>query len=410
LNDPSKTLDKDGGDDTQRRFHYQAAYAALEAARLMDEGLNYDSVYVEQIEDILIKLKTGKFIGIQVKSQKDENGWFTFNDKPIIGAIRRFIEHERRFQTKFKRYLLCTNCGFRNVKSASSLPHCLSVIRKHNDLDSCLKEVNFSDCLLSIKRGSDYEDSLVLNTLKKVETVTWNSLREYERLLPLDIIDVLNYRHEDLGTMEKIADKLTELASTAARLPRKGSEPSYYEWLMNPREAELDAIIQKKRITRDQVQTILDQCMIQLGALEGLSPMTISDWSTGMNILELKMCKGGITEDDIEQVKDSDNSAFKLLMGWNYKYGKLAAASMAENLRLMVKHECRDAYNICKHSSLPFGERMLTLVRERLRQRQQEVSLRYNNACVFEHLEGVAGMLTERCDVWWSEKFEVTGK
>lgn len=241
---PDETIDTDGGDETQKKFHYQDAYAALEVARLMDDKLHYDSVYVELIEDILVKLTTGKFIGVQVKSQKD--GWFTFNNEHIIDALRRFIEHERKFPRKFKRYVLCTNCGFRREKTATNLPYCLSVIRKHDELESCLKEIDFSSSIPYLKADRDYDNSLILNTFKKVEAITWSSLSEYERLLPLDIRDVLDNRYNDITVMEKIAKQLVEMTVTAARLPKKGDEPSYYEWLMDPRKAELDAIIQKK--------------------------------------------------------------------------------------------------------------------------------------------------------------------
>ena len=107
-------------------------------------------------------------------------------------------------------------------------------------------------------------------------------------LLPLDISDVLNYRKENIDNIEKIATELILLTSTAARLPRKGEEPSYYEWLMNPRKAELDLVIQKKRITREQVEQVLACCLLPVGDLRGLSPWKVANLPRGMELLDLK--------------------------------------------------------------------------------------------------------------------------
>lgn len=407
---PDEIIDSDSGDETQKRYHYQEAYAALQVARLLNEKLNYESVYVELVEDILVKLRTGKFIGIQVKSQKDSTGWFTFTNEHITDALRRFIEHEKKFPKKFRRYVLCTNCGFRNGKTAANLPYCLSVIRKQDDLESCLKEIDFSKSIESIKGDKGYDDNLILNTFKKVEATTWRSLSEYEQLLPLDIRDVLDNRYNDITVLEKITKQLVDMTVTAARLPKKGDEPSYYDWLMDPRKAELDAIIQKKRITRDRVQSVVDSSVTQPGLLRGLSPLPVKDWPRGMDILDAKMRNGSISNEDINRVKDYDNSVFDLLLRWNYRYGKIETDERAEHLRLIVDSECGYAYNKYKESQTPFGEQMLTLVRERLTQRQMDVSQRFQNECIVEHLEGIAGMLTERCDVWWSKKFDLGSK
>lgn len=129
-----------------------------------------------------------------------------------------------------------------------------------------------------------------------------------------------------------------------------------------------------------------------------------------MDILETKMRNGGVSDEDIKRVKDYDNSVFALLLRWNYKYQKIETDDRAEHLRLIVDRECRYAYNKFKDSETPFGEQMLTFVRERLSQRQIDVSQRFQNDCIVEHLEGIAGMLTERCDVWWGKKFDLGRK
>jgi hypothetical protein len=403
---PDEILNPDDkGDESLKRFHYQASYAALEAVRLLDEKLNYESVYCEQVEDILVKFKNGKFMGIQVKTKDD--GWFTFNDPHIIKSLKRFIEHESKFPDKFVRYVLCTNCGFSRDKTASNLSYCLSLIRKYDgNLELCFDEVNFEKSIEYLSVDTGHDQSLIINTLKKVETVVWYSLKEYERLLSDDITIITNNEYQPIASMTKTAERLTQLTLTAARLPYNSDQPSYYKWLIDPQKAIVESIIENKRITKEKVTNILNECLTQLGILEGISPIEIQNFPTGLNILALKMTKGGIDESDIELVKDYDHSAMRLLLGWSYAHGKKEADVRAEHLRLIVQHECKDAYNRKYDAGKVFGQEMLTLVREHLRQRQSEVTQRYHD-CNFEHLEGMAGILTEKCFIWWSEKFKI---
>ena len=75
---------------------------------------------------------------------------------------------------------------------------------------------------------------------------------------------------------------------------------------------------------------------------------------------------------------------------------------------MLVRNECQEAYDAAHAASDGGGSRMLTEVRQRLRERhvggRDELF-----GCAYEHLLGVAGMLTEDCTVWWSERFELPG-
>lgn len=121
---------EDRGDDTQRRFRYQAAYAALLSLFLLDSKFGYEALYCEQLEDILIKHLNNKFIGIQVKTRETTRGPFKFQDPEIMHTLQRFTEHEKNFPNEFLGYLICSNCGFLEKNDASSLIHCLKVLRK----------------------------------------------------------------------------------------------------------------------------------------------------------------------------------------------------------------------------------------------------------------------------------------
>src|ERR1035437_10439948 len=122
--------------------------------------------------------------------------------------------------------------------------------------------------------------------------------------------------------------------------------------------------------------------------------------------MELKMAKGGISCDNIQLMKDLNNSTFKLLSEWGYSYGKKKTDERIEDLRLLVQCECQAAYDLVDDNNAQFGKVMLNGVRKRLEQRETEVKHKYFD-CSIEHLEGMVGILTEKCTVWWSERFNI---
>ena len=142
---------KDSGDNTQKRYHYQNAYAALEAARLLDPNSLYSELYCELEEDILLKRKDGKFTGVQVKTK--DGPAFTIANKIIQDSLEKFIEHENNYPDKFAEYIIVTNCGVRGK------------------LEDYIKQ-------LVMTSGSNLQT--VSQVILKVKLRTWATLRDYE--------------------------------------------------------------------------------------------------------------------------------------------------------------------------------------------------------------------------------------
>ena len=110
---PDKLLNETNrGGDTQRRYRYQAAYAALVSLDLLNVESEFEEIFCEHYEDILVKRKDNTFIGIQVKTREVGRGSFTFNDPEVINSIGRFIKCEQNFPKFFKSYVLAASCGF----------------------------------------------------------------------------------------------------------------------------------------------------------------------------------------------------------------------------------------------------------------------------------------------------------
>jgi hypothetical protein len=123
--------------------------------------------------------------------------------------------------------------------------------------------------------------------------------------------------------------------------------------------------------------------------------------------MELKMAKGKISAANIYRAKDHKYSAHALFDSWIYKYGPQRADERYQQLKVIIGNECQEAYDSVFKPDLPFGHDMLQVVRERIRNRHADESASFFG-CKYEHLLGVAGILTELCDVWWSESFEIS--
>jgi hypothetical protein len=72
----------------------------------------------------------------------------------------------------------------------------------------------------------------------------------------------------------------------------------------------------------------------------------------------------------------------------------------------VVKAECDAAHLRASQGAKPFGQRMLIDVQDRLQRVAKEESVKVGNQ-PYEALIGMAGILTESCPVWWSEKFDL---
>ncbi|RYG62820.1 DUF4297 domain-containing protein, partial [bacterium] len=102
----------DPGDETFRRFRYQATHAAILAVGLLQESTDVDEVYCEQYEDVLLRLKSGQFRGVQVKTRNDGAEPLRATDESILDALVKFVELDLAHPGMFDGFTLATNGAF----------------------------------------------------------------------------------------------------------------------------------------------------------------------------------------------------------------------------------------------------------------------------------------------------------
>ena len=205
-----------------------------------------------------------------------------------------------------------------------------------------------------------------------------------------------------LRASKALINKMSEAGSLSHVCPRE----TYFALLSDPAQAHVDSVIEGKRITKETVQSIIEESISIQVLLRQTNAVPVSDLPRAMKTMELKMAGGRISVDNIRRAKDHKFSTQTLFNAWMHKYGTRKANDRYQHLSVIVGTECQEAYDSVYKRDKPFGQDMLREVRERIRTRLAKEPESFFE-CKYEHLLGVAGVLTEQCDVWWSEEFEI---
>ncbi|HEY9603073.1 MAG TPA: dsDNA nuclease domain-containing protein [Allocoleopsis sp.] len=244
----------DPGDDMQRRLRYQASYAASLALSLLADDCEFDCLFCEHHEDILVKRKDGKFIGVQVKTQAS-NEPFKASDEPVINALKRFIELESQFPESFSSYLLATNCGFgRKNKSRNNLPYLLEVAQATDSNTLGSLNTQLSNFIKKLCETTNYQTILVINVLRKISIPSNLPNLDNAKFYLIDELSQLpGIRETDYEKLKKAAGLLAYKMFGAASLEFSFPQPLYFSLLRNSEDQEVKNIIEGKRITLEIV-------------------------------------------------------------------------------------------------------------------------------------------------------------
>src|SRR5260370_27392155 len=122
--------DEDVGADTQRRFRHQACYTAMLSLGLLDDDGPLEELYCEHHDDVILRLRSGSFKAVQLKTRMVGRAPFKAGDKEVIAALRKFAILETKFPGNFEAYVLASNVGFwHDQKNGSNLKHALAEVR-----------------------------------------------------------------------------------------------------------------------------------------------------------------------------------------------------------------------------------------------------------------------------------------
>ena len=394
----------DPGDDVQRRFRYQSTYAAVLSLHMCKEDSPIEELYCELHEDILLKFKDGKFGGVQVKTRERHLGPLDLNCEEIKKALKRFVGLDLLFPSTFSSFTIATNVGFSKTKDK-----CIETIHdlaKDGDTGTLLKKRSKSKLLISqIAKDHSCSEDQVISVLGRLRLFgSISSIEDIKTNLTQKVADTLNLKGQTLGVINAIVDKLILKHIDAASLSNGASHSEYFVLSNEPKDEAIKAVIQNKRLTKQIVLDIVKQQLAEPVTLFIKDSGGIPRLSGSGQKLAAKMDAGGISLENIELAKDQKYSFEALTLTWLYKYPEDEANKRYDQVISIVKNQCQESFDEAFKDEQLFGIDMLRLTRGKIRTRYMGQESDFFD-CKYEHLLGVAGVLTEDCKVWWSKHF-----
>jgi hypothetical protein len=268
---PESVLSNDDpGDDTQRRFRYQATYAAIISLSLLEENSNTDCLFCEHHEDVLIKQKDGTFVGIQIKTRLDSKSPYKAGDEPVINSLKRFIKLDSQFPGCFSQYVIAANNGFwQEQETRNNLPYLLKLakaaiddgITPHECLLTFVKKLSFENEDIKLFNADGTVSDVASRVLRKVITQEEDlpKLEYPERDLIEELAKLPDMSQRGYDGLKKLAEALVNEMFRAASLANNSSQPLYFYLLNDSAEQKTKAIIQGKRITREKILKIIQE-------------------------------------------------------------------------------------------------------------------------------------------------------
>jgi hypothetical protein len=434
---------KDPGDETRRRCRYQDVRTACYILALFDDAEGVVEILCEQQEDILVKYLHGKFRGIQIKTRDDGSVPFKAVDEEVVKSLQRFIAEEREFPDQFDQFVLGCNCGFWEEKqNGSNLRHLLAEAKGKTMADVPKKVKDYLKRLcpppkapktskakkaappptddgkgaapaspnpadIGTQETHDQTLERALRVLQKVVAEPMAPLAGMVELLiaglaRLDFVGQ-NQTYNDLSA---IADGLMGEVFKASSKEHASFKRYYFELCKDPERARTDSLIDWKRFTRARAEEVIRKAFRAKTPLSDGTPFSADNLPDGTRIQQAKMTAGGIVIDDIEEAVQQRQAAEYVLSSWITKYGVSQANAQYQDLRSAVLTEANDAKQRANQGSGQYGQAMLKLLKDQIRSLHKNSGDQLHGVR-YDQLLGIAGILTEECPLWWSERFEL---
>lgn len=255
---PENTLDQnDPGDEMQRRIRYQASYAAIKSLALLDKSSEVISILCEQWEDILVKRKDNKFIGIQVKTRFTGKEGFKAGDEEVLNSLKRFIQLENKFSTYFLRYVISANCSFwSEKKNGSSLVFLLEIAKK-SSVDDTPHNNLLESFVRRLAKLTNTDRNLIINALRKVELEASPGLEDIDARLLNQLAVLPEMQEWRTEAVRHAAKRLVDTMQRAASLYRESLREEYLILLDDPDLERDNLVIEGKKITKEMVLNVL---------------------------------------------------------------------------------------------------------------------------------------------------------
>lgn len=404
---PVKELDtSDRGDDVERRFRYQHGYGALLLIAATNGDLPFTGIWCEQRDDILAERQDGRFESYQVKTSTPQDGRITLKNEGFRNALHKWVELEQEFSDKIVQYHFVSNSPYESRKSKleASPVELIKAVKNASDVTELDK--TYTSMLDTTASYVECDSVTLFSVLKKSELVQGPGLESFTSEISHDHLAKLpacsNLSAVDLDALR---DELLQQVHSASSLDIRDSSRHWTSIL----EVGLnDPVLQSKRIEVADLEMMVNQHkQVPLRFAPGSLTLRQAIKGEKIDAFTEKLLRGDLAH-YLENMKIRKLCAENYLLELSDKAPE-DIEDIENQIACFVKGICDDAHLQASEHGEPFGKAMLRIVQSKvidaLQQRADHV-----HHLPFEVLVGVAGLLTEECEVWWSERFNLSGK
>jgi hypothetical protein len=392
----------DPGDETQRNFRYQHAYGVILLIAAARGHLPYASLWCEHHEDFLAERQDGYYDAYQIKTATPESGAWTWSREALLHSIKRFVELHVKFPGRIAAFCFTSNVPALDShadKEKRRSPHrLLEALAGSGPLPDPLQEA--LETLVKHCRCEEAGLRYVLQRLKFQKGPGRDSFDDEIAHTHLSSLEAC--RLMTAAERTQCLDRLVQIVHLASSLAVR--DPSRH-WCAVVGDDRTDPVLRAKRIDVRVVRELLAEMATNpFRYVTTARQLPLGDGMGKMSALQQKLFRGGLTE-YVDTMRDRALSAERHLMELaNLKPDEITR--ILNQIVAVVKGECDEARLEASQGGEPYGPGMLIDVHDRLRRVATERSgMVYQ--LPYEVLAGVAGLLTEDCQVWWSARFQV---
>jgi hypothetical protein len=405
MSSPTDARDRsDPGDQVIRKFRYQHAYGVILSVVMITKVRPYRAIWCEQHEDLLAERNDDKFDAIQVKTRKAETGTWNISDEAFVKSITRFIDLNIKFPGKIRRFYFVSNADYSNSDSKKSshlspvkLLVAVKIIGTQRELGGDAAK-GFAALAKATGRNAD---ALFL-VLKNVELVNGPTESAFEdEICQSHLPRIKECQGLTPKSLTRVLNSLVSLMERAADV--QCSDPMRHCIGINSSDEDDPVLLGKRILAEDIILTIREACNLGVQYPEELATLKLNPGEATRSVLKKKMERGGLWAQFEAMRRKALTAEYALLEVASRSADGKQKNSQVENV---VLSECAEASLRVGAETNPLGPPMLINVQDRLERIAKEDPSKVNYQ-PYEVLVGVAGLLTDDCQVWWSEKFEL---
>ncbi len=404
-NSPNEVLSRDDpGDDTQLRFRYQHGYGVILLARAASIKDYYTSIWCEHHDDILAEKPSGQFDSFQIKTRHSGLACWQLNHDDVSSSIKKFVKQDLRFPGCIDNFHFVTNHCFKDTSSQKELVK--SPIQMKRAIESAHSYEDLADPFASTLADSAGKFGCDIHILFHV----WQRLRLVKGPSLADFNDVIAHTHlaniqacssMSPAELNSFRDELIHLVFAASSL--QIDDPTKH-WSCVAGEDDRNPRLKAKRIAVEAVSRMLEDHKRPTFQFAPTDRALVLSPHRTLSCLEQKAIHGGLA-DQLPTLRRRTISAEQHLLKLANRNEKNIDAIL-DQLHGVVKSVCDDARLEASAGDSPYGEQMLRIVTRRLRElAESKPDTVYGQE--YDCLVGLAGLLTEECEVWWSSEFDL---